>query len=964
MSETLLLTAQKALKIDDDIKLLKAVGAVATHWTQLAAEVDDYATAEALLNAIAADVNGDVIGAAFAKLNLDGELDDLRRLLGRVTGAANKVPEEVRRLLSRLDSFPIGDAKAKVAWGLATSTDPVVKTDRYSLDLGGDIGVSLNAGGAWPGDSPPTRRLVISAHGGARAGATATAPYAFGSIQGGAGGSATLALDYYFAAKPDELYALAVARRLGDLANPFDLDSVWNAVQGSDLDGLTYTFGGAANANLKVTFADAAVLARGIKVDASFTIDVSASLKSDYTLTLRRDAQGVAAKLSRGKVGETTFSDALTVTVDVSTLTQPVAKAITRAVDKWDHALETIKPYLSPGSWLRDQAASLLTQKLTALIADPAVRAAAISDMKGALGLSTVDDPAIVAWLAGKVTGAIDQASVLVEGQAGSAVDRAAAKLTEAVPLLAGQLPTDKLKALAKDLIDKVETELKAKVQALFGAQGAALKTLLQKAGAEIGGAVASLDDALKGVRDLLARYDAVFHKILDAAQAAAKAKVTARLYRTETRTRGDVVEVAGVFTGLDDPTRKVFAALTRGSLAHLERLVDGQEAAPHFTLDRAASSVKRFSRFKSEEGIEIVFLGVSFKAVTKVEIDAEVLIDGLGDVHVDSHANLEKRLSLFNSREVSFVDAYRLVQAAAEREAGVVSPSFEVGFGAAFSDKKLNWKDVSAFVKELDDARLLAPGAIDGLRAAFDRWSPGGGAIKGEIAASLRLKGDALETLLRRKLNDGKAGLTPAEQADILRVAIATAKRRKAIDADDFDSGLGIAFNHFKPPPLPPPVYQQDVVLNYWPKIQNLAAATKDGLPRDYPLPIVSMSVDDQNDYAYFVANGYALRRIVELIETMGQIYTASPSVGGGPGWSEQQFLEHQETLVRDSETWLHVFKDIRSLWSSKITPRTATLLRVLTDLSGRTADTPGGLTLTLTWRPNGAPAQTTSFG
>lgn len=958
MSDTLLLTAAKALKLDDDIALLKALGAVIANWVDLAKELDDYASAEALLNAILTDVNGDKIAAAFKKLGLEDELADLKRLLGRVADAANKVPPEVRALLSRLDSHAIGAAEGKVDWKLATSDDAVVKTERYSIDLGANIALTLDAGASWPGDSPPARRLKLSAEGGARAGAKAAAPY----VELGASATAKLTLDYYFAAKPDELFALAVARRVGNLADPFDLKSVWTAFTTSDLDGMRYAFGGAASANLKVAFADAQVLSRGIKVDASFTIDVSTSLKSDYELTLRKTQGGVAVKLSRSRASEAAFGDQLKVGVDLSSITQPVTKAIERAVKKWDDALATIKPYLSPGTWLRGKAVELLTPRLTDLIQDPDLRAAAIADMKGALGLSTVSDVKIVEWLSSKITDAIDRASVLANDQVGTAVDRVAAHLTEAAPLLSGQWKAEDAKALIKDLIGDLEKDLKEKVQALLDAQGGALKTLLQNAGAQINGAVASIDDALKGVRDLLTRYDTVFHKILKAAQEAAKAKVTARLYREETRSSGSVVEVAGDFTGFDEPTAKVFAALTRGQLAYLERLVDGEETAPFFVLKAAESSVKRFSRFKSEEGLEIIFLNISFAATTKVEIDAEVLVDGLGQVHVDTAANLAKRLSLLNSREVSFVDSYRLVLAAAQLEAGGGGTSpLEVGVGAAFSDNKLSWKDVSTFIKDLDDARLVSPAAVNGIRAAFDRWSPGGGAIRGEISAALRVKGDAIGTLLRLT-NRTAAGLPPADKAEIIAVAMAAALRRKAIDRQDFEHGLQLAYGEFKAHPTPP-LRAEQVVLNYWDGIKTNCRAEGDGRPKDYPLPIVFFDVGAQEDYEYFVGQGYALRRIPDLIDTMGAIYLAKPSVGGGPGWSEEEYRKRQETLVNDSKAWLHVFSGASSLWSSKVTPRTVAFLRTLADLSGRTADSPGGLVLTLTWKPKDKPAQTVSF-
>ena len=991
MSEsTLVLTAAKALKLDKDLELIRALGDLAAKWQDLG-PIENAPDALALLDRMTDDLDSPAIKAAFDNADLAGVYTTITKVLTAAQNTGEKVPENLRTLLKPLSAFKIGEDAADVAWTLSTSSDPVVKTDRYSLDLGAQAIIGFDAGGAWPGDAEPAKLLKINARGSARAGLKAALPFGPVSVSGQADGSASLSLDYFFAPRDDKIYGLAVANRLGALPDPFDLASAWEAFQSPALalEGLVYEFIGAASANVTVDFADAGALSAGV-VDAALSVAVSAKRTSKYTLTLRRNkpvgqAGSFRATLQRGRADERTFGLELNVTADVSGLTKPVGAAIQRAVGEWDAVLTEVRPFLTPGTWLREKGFAVLKTEVGRLIDDEGLREAVLADANGALGVGTMETSAIAAWLSDQIAGAIGRGQVLINGQVDQAVARVMAGITEAVPTVAALAPVDKVQALVKAQIEKIEAALEAALlpQVATDVAKTALTAALKKAGAEIGAAVADLDDATKAVRELLNRWDALFHKILDKAKQAAEKKVTARLYRQEFRSKGYSAVVVGDFTASDPATGRVFDALTRGKLEALVQLIDGNGSAPGFDLDSEASSLSRYSRFKSEEGVEIAFISMLLQAKTLIEGEVDVEIDGQGDIHVDLKGNLNKTLRTpLNSRGVSFVDAYKLVQAAGQDPAVAGPPHLEIGVGAVFSDKSLAWDDVEDFVKNLGRANLLDPSVFARAKTTFDGWSQAGGKIAGDLSASLNFDDAALRALMRLPAAgapDPARALTEVDRKAFIRAGFDALVQLDALNVKAFEAGVLVASDHFKPPKSPPTV--EETTLNFLTRINNLMGPVgRIGQPpgpnspaADGPVKRVSvpgadqLSLEQQRAYFYFIDQGYTLRRLVDLIATMREIYLSRARVAGpgGPGaaWGVDDYARMQAAMLHDSQEWLIVFADLLSIFKSNISRRTVAFMRALLTLSGRGPDQVGGVTLTMTCRPKAGPALTASF-
>ncbi len=968
-TDQLLLTyAAQALNIEDEVKALRTLEAMVGEGAALIAEVrKTYPTVSSVadvLDKVSADLGDPVIAAAFSTIGLGTPYGDLVKALTKVRAVLGSVPDKYKKLLSPLSAFDAADGA--VAWTLSGAA-PLPASGvpgRYALDLTGKAALTFDAG-AQLTPPAPAKLLKLDAGGEIKADAKFSIPYAFGALQAGAGGSAHADLAYYFSAPRTELYALAVAERLKDLPDPFDLASVWAAFAGDPtLEAVTYALGGAVNGSLQVSFADSRAIGTGdVKLDTGLTVGVSASLKTEYALVLRRakaddGSAAIHVKLSRDRVDEESFNAALQLQADVSALTQPVIDAVKRAAAAWDAALDDIKPYLSPGTLLRQKIDETLSAGVSGLIGDLTLRKAALADLQTALGLSADAGSSLEDWLKKQIADAIDRGSVLVNGKADQAIDGVLGKLAIALPQLAkaaGQAPADKLKALVQKQLGELETAFSNKVLGLIAKPGQDFANALKAAGVQAASAAASLDDKLKPVRDLLAHYDARLHQILDAADAAAKKKLSARLFQETTANNQTDIEIEGLFTSSD--AGKALNALIRGAPQDLADLIIHPGAIPGFKLIAGGSSLTEFGQFHHQSGLEVVFFDLNLTAGTVVDIESKVVLDGQGDIHLDTKAALTKKLwTPWNKREVSAVDAYRVLQAAATAGQGANQPLvLELGVGAVYSDEDLTWDNVAAFIQCLGRAGLV--GNADALSAAasatFTRW--GGNSLPGDLSATLRLDRTAVETLIRLdKRKDGS--LSDAAQLEIIHAGLDALVAMKAINLPKYAAGAALIRERYVNKPAPTDLYV--VTRTYWDQIGWI-----DKLKDDYPAApgdlSLNLSGDSETQYYYFYNLGLIVRRLVTLIDAIGDIYESRAGVAGQAGtWSQANYNGAQARITEASSRWLTVLKDLVSIKSSDPTPRTLAFMRVLAKLAGGAT-----VELTLTHRPEGKAAQTVAF-
>lgn len=941
MPQNLVVSAGNALSLLNDVVLLKALGETLANEAQLVSQVHDITSAEALLEKLASDVNSQEIADAFNSLGLGSTYATLKTSISKLVDQSGNISPKYKALLEPLSAFKIGSDDAKVSWDISTGGRPQVQPSGYTLNLGASASLAFDAGASWPGANPPVQHLSLGANGTIDIAGSATLPYPYGTVSFNAKARTAMALGYFFNADLKKIYALAVAESLPLLANPFDFDAVFARMRDTNLDGMTYEFDGSASAQVAVSIADAAALGDGVVANLGGDISVSASLSTRYVLNLEKvTAAGggfsIRVKLSRNPVTTTDFAASLGVDVDLTSLTQQVTAILDTAIGQWDSALSAIRPFLSPGTWLQNQAQSLLSGKVGDIIADPALKAALINDLDMAVGVQDVTDSGLATWLGSQIAGAIDRSSILVSTNLSDAADTVLGNLKAVAPALSSAAGAQ-LTGLVNTALQNADQALKDAVTRLLAQPSAQLEKALTDAGVVVKQAVSTLDGALKGVRDLLDLVDTKLHNILDSTENALKQKVSARLYLSESSSTGSVVEVAGTITGAGADARTVFEALTLGNLQKLVDIVDGRMTAPNFVLDQAASSITRFSKFHSDRGLEITFLGIDVKASQVVDINVTSIVDGFGNVHVNTRSELTKTfIDPFDERDVSFVDSSALVLAGAMQAANT-SSVLELGLDASYSDHSLAWGDVEQFVRGLARVGLVSAGAMSSAKTAFDGWSNkagGSGKIGGSISGSLHLTSSQIATLLNTSDRASSGSLTGARQRTIVATALAALRGTPgAINDTKFRNGTVLALGQFLGQPAS--MAEVDVVLDYPTKMIAVRrppvgqVPTMGNTPAEYP-------VDQQEDYVYFLQQAYGLIQLVDLVATMENIYL-SKAAPGTMAWTTDNYRAAQKRLIDDSGSWIKVVRpSIVGLFLTDIAPRTVAFMRTLADLAG----------------------------
>jgi hypothetical protein len=849
-----------------------------------------------------------------------------------------------------------------VVWAPLDRESPIPVADKIDLSLKTNAALEFEAGDAWPfaGDEVAAPMLRLGFKAGVNAKGGAKAPFKAGTVATNASAGGGVALDYYYdATGEDDLFLLAVAERFVNLSNPFDFDGVWTAFASGRLTGLVYKLNGAASVKVEVILANSLQLGRGVTAALGAGINFDLDIKGSYALSLRRDptsrsdAPRVLATLSRQSSSEVAAGLSLGADIDISALADRVHDILQDAMAVWTDKLARLQPYLSPGTLLQKEAAGRLSNAADKIIKDDGLRAAVVRDLQGAIGVDTADTSALVGWVEASLLRAIETSGLLgaATDQAGRIVDR-----------LAGQLPAfaetrfrETLKAAVDDAAKDLDARLKAEVAALVGVEGKAAKELgkvLKTVGEDAEAVFGGLDDALAGVRRLIARYDELFRKVLAESEDAARRKVLARLRFEETGTKDVTYQVVGTFADDSEPARRAFAALTLGDLDALTDLF-GTTSIGGFELDASRSSIRRFSKRESKFGYELVLMGFGLTGGSLLSGQASALADGSGNVQVDAAGKLQKAFAgPREGREISFVDVYslRLLRDLAGARPSV-RRTLEVGVSMSHLDKSLKRKELTGFIQSLEDVHLVPVGTTSRGAAQFDTWLLRGedSYIPADISAKLWLSESAALTLMQlgdraeRKLGD-------AARRRIIDAALDALVLSKAVEVDELEAAADVVRGFFRKPrerDLP------DVFLDYpkeWARIEPSLTSER-----------------ARARLAFFRTLHSRLDSLVAMIDEMGRAYEATPSNPLRPqddppkAWDEDAYRDAQARIAGHSRKWLSLNQKWVFWAASDVHPRTVALLCAMAELAGVAGQPP--MTLTVTYKPAGAPPETASL-
>jgi hypothetical protein len=950
------------LGLKDDLDLIRGLVEVAKKWRDIAdeAEIDGVGSASELFSKLVADFGSDKVKGAFERVGLANEHASLKRLLAKAQEIEGSVPEKYKKLLEPLSKYASAAAdEGQVAWSVVGKRD---------LDAGGEFKFGFNAKAGIvfeAGDkikfAEGEERRLLKIGTDAKVGATGSGklPFSLGSVGGGAEAGVNAALAYYFKpADEGQLYAVAVAERLTKLPNPYDYGAVWRAFASGELglEAITYTIDGIAKANVEISFADTASFGTKLSAELKMSVSAEASIKSEYSLHLIGAAAAgaggrkIRAVLTRKKRSDAQLGLELGVDLDLSKLAQRVHAIFKRAVDKWDEALKAVTPFLSPGTYLQSQLGELLNEQAERLIGDAELRQALVKDLRGAIGIDTSSDAALAGWLSGEIAGAIDSVSGTLTSPVHDAAGRVAEALKRRLPAaFGGGDAAAKIQGAAESLLGKVDGELRQTVQSLLLEPGNALGRALKEAGARSTDVVAGLDDALKSVRELIKKYDALIHKALAVAGDEAKAKITARIRAEEKRSDETNYLIVGTFDSPGDAAGKVFYALTRGTPADLRGLLAHDVPGDGFELDAGRSSLRRWSERLSKVGYDVVLFGLEVSGSTLVMGNAAIVVDGTGKVRVDTKGGAERKFeSREEGREVTFVDTFSLLRAKLAAP-GAGERAIDLGVSVIHKDKSLKLGEMRGFVESLSERNLLPAGSVAAATAHFTRWAGSDdkkARLIADIAAKLWLDKPQAEALMMLGERNADGTLQRSAALRIARTAIAALVETKAVSKKRLTDAAAHVREHMYRPGYPH-AGLADIVLDM--KVRGDGGELFDTWKHLLPTGDERFRSDVSR---LIERESKQVNALVALIETLGRIYLAQPS-GNEPsrlGWDENKYRRAQFELAGHAAGWLRTGQEWLFWAAREVQPWTVALLCTVADLArGSRA---GAMSLNLTRR------------
>jgi hypothetical protein len=955
--------------LDDELALLKALADITGKWRELARALNSPDDFVVLLDRIATDLGTDQVKAAFGAVGLDGAHGTLTALIGKIRDVEGRIPGRYKQLFKPLSAYGDSDAGA-VEWGLSGDRETQVG-GKVKLGVTGSVKLQFAAAArARIGETEESRLLRLGIGGEVKADASGKLPIRWGSIEGSVGASVAVGLDYYY--KPADIatpYGIAVADRILHLPDPFDYESIWKAFQSDrGLEGIVYRFDDTTNAKASLALSATGNLIDDVLADVKLTIGASADIDNRFLLSLRAVPAPAGSAGSAGRqieimLGRTSafaagVSLGIEVKLDASAMLGRVREILNRAVARSNAILGKITPYLTPGTWLREQAGAEIRKVAGTLLDDPALaglRDALAGDIEAALGGGAPDEAAIVRWLSDRLTDAIDGGARDFTEAGDGLVDKLVARISGALPVPAALEASfvARAKGALGPLVDRVAGAFREELGKLIAPTGDALREALKEVNIDVAGRIDTIDKALAPVRKLIDEYNRVLELARDFASDTARARISASLKIEELWTWGEEERIVGTF--VSGQAGETFRRIATGDVAGLKALLLDGGPTPGFELDRPRSHLKRSAQRTGKAGFDLVVFGFGESGSLLLDGKAEILIDGDGNVQVDARGELKNRFKTSTEeREVSFVDTFSLKLARAADGTPLETRAIEVGVSIAHVDKKLELKELTGFIRSLCKAGLVSGAAATIAEAQYRLWAPDGKPIAADVSAKLQLTPAQIRRFMHIGMDDRDGGrLTDAVVETLIRKAVAAGEDHGRHRGDIRVGATRVAQSHDWA------VLELDDFLCE--RIRNLRRGREMDLREEYR----GKGTETSGPIRSFLKEYQRMLALIAIVQRLGDIYNAVPGVNAAspPGaWDEKRYAEQEHALAQDCSKWLHTGGGGFKI-SDDVAAVTVTFLATVCDLVGivRPTDEPAPdiMALTFSGTPPGETAR-----
>ncbi len=537
-------------------------------------------------------------------------------------------------------------------------------------------------------------------------------------------GSSDHALAFWYdvpVAERHKLFAEVVASCLPTLPSPFDVAAVDSAMRQGGLERLVLSSNINLSSDFKMEFKVSQLNVPYVEA-GSFTFNAIASRERECELEFLSlgESRGVRVNLTRASLSTKATASKLTLGFDMSEVVEQLKQYLGDAQDAYTALMNEYEQYLTPGTFLKNQA-EVLFNDLAAQLAEELGQHR--ETLKGVLekelnGLSDL----------------LGQSSVEAGQRLTQRLNKSLGGLMDASQVQ--QLET-KLATELQAIINDLNADLKSRVEEKQAAGKAAVTAQVEEYKLRFNALAAPYADdwneAAAGIRGAVLSVGAMIRKLQTALEKAADTRLNLRLLHEESEQRKEDIDLTVDFAEVNADAQETFAILMSGDLG---RLIDEIEAGR--VSGQYSDSLERMRKSQ----LEIGFLGVNFSETNLFNSDVEFQVDTDGNVSVGAKLSVSHELrSSWSSQSVGYMSHFNLWAA---RESG----SGSLGVSVTQKDKNLKVSELEDILEELVKLDLIR-GEVRTAAVAELTARSTVGAPAATVELRIPLDQDAIEELL-----------------------------------------------------------------------------------------------------------------------------------------------------------------------------------------------------------------------
>jgi hypothetical protein len=488
-------------------------------------------------------------------------------------------------------------------------------------------------------------------------------------------------------------------------------------MRNEELDAVAFRVNGSAGGKVTLAIAQSANLFTS-KLPAEIGYKFSASIEKsgflDVVLRAEREPgdvlKNVRMTLSRSKSTEKATSSSISIVVDSSELFTALRDTFQDLLKDYQDLVNNYEEYLTPGTWLRDQASDWADDTLSDLINDERV-IDAIGMVFGRKDATRKFQECIheaFEKAGNTVTGFFDEKTASVETKLRGAVEKE-------LPRALFEVVDDRLDQLIVDGIGALRSQLNKMINALVtiiwekaDAQINKLKEAQGPIRNAIKNAQTKADELFSGVREMLSQIEKTLQDMHDGAEKLAKAKLTLAWSETTTITDRQSIEfdaslpVKGDLKQFDD----VYDQLLRGKIGDIALLLDRDDVDVH------SQALEKFSGWRHNRVYSVIFMDVLIKQESIITANATVRLEG-ETIGVGTKNSLKKwSKSKSQQQTATFMNVIDL--ALVRSRPDDIDRKFQFRLGLEHEERRFQENEIRNFLTEFETIGVIKQGATD----------------------------------------------------------------------------------------------------------------------------------------------------------------------------------------------------------------------------------------------------------